>query len=121
MGVACLGALGELEMDGKKLVFLNGEDPRTLKRLIDEQQYDFVVHGHAPVTEDRTSARLFDITSGKMKLVVILDDTVAHEGSPRDTKKARFGQTFNTGRSGLAIVDQKLNWSMVRGRITVPA
>jgi len=87
VGVACLGALGELEMDGKKLVFLNGEDPRTLKRLIDEQQYDFVVHGHAPVTEDRTSgqtrvlnpgalhggagAMLVDIASGKMKPVVI--------------------------------------------------
>lgn len=87
VGVDCLGVVGDLELEGKRVAVLHGDDRKLLRRLLDEQQHDFVLCGHEASVEDYTigktrvlnpgplhggksaSALLFDPATGKTKLV----------------------------------------------------
>jgi putative phosphoesterase len=53
IGVACYGVLADVELDGKRVAVLHGEDRKLLQRLLAEQQHDFVVWGHGPEGEDK--------------------------------------------------------------------
>lgn len=64
IGVDCFGVMGELEYEGKRIVVVHGDDNKLLNRLIREQQYDFVFHGHAMTAEDRTVGRTRVINPG---------------------------------------------------------
>jgi predicted phosphodiesterase len=87
VGVDCLGLIGDFEYEGKKLVAVHGEDRKILRKLLDEQQHDFLLVGHELNIEDYTvgktrvlnpgplhggagaTALLFDPASGKTKIV----------------------------------------------------
>ncbi|HTL29822.1 MAG TPA: metallophosphoesterase family protein [Tepidisphaeraceae bacterium] len=89
LGIGCFGLMGEFEYGGKKFIVLHGNDKKVLKKLIDEQQYDYVLVGHELATEDRTvgrtrvinpgplhggqarSAILLDPETGKLKLLAL--------------------------------------------------
>jgi putative phosphoesterase len=92
LGVDCLGLIGDLEFDDKKIAVVHGDDRKLMRRLLDEQQHDFLLVGHELSVEDYTvgktrvlnpgplyrsstgsqnagSAMLLDPSSGKIKLV----------------------------------------------------
>lgn len=87
VGVECLGIMGDFEFGGKRVVVVHGDDRKLLRRLLDEQQHDYLLCGHELSLEDYTvgrtrvlnpgplygaagsSALLFDPPSGKIKLL----------------------------------------------------
>lgn len=87
LGLLCWGQFGELEYAGKRIAILHGDDKKILRRVLDEQQYDYVLCGHSIEIEDRTvgktrlinpgslhgaptrSAAIFDPDSGKLSIV----------------------------------------------------
>ena len=89
VGVECLGIMGDFEFEGKQVVVVHGDDRKLLRRLLDEQQHDYLLCGHELSLEDYTvgrtrvlnpgplygaagsSALLFDPPSGKIKLLPI--------------------------------------------------
>jgi uncharacterized protein len=89
LGITCWGMLGELDYAEKKLVILHGDNRPILRRLISEQQYDYILCGHELATEDQTqgrtrilnpgalhggpsgSAMLLDPFSGKVRIVAM--------------------------------------------------
>jgi putative phosphoesterase len=89
LGVECFGIMGEFQIDEKRVAVIHGDDKKLLKRIIDEQQYDYILTGHALLAEDRTIARtrvlnpgplhggqarsavLLEPISGKSKLVAL--------------------------------------------------
>jgi putative phosphoesterase len=89
INVTCFGVLGELEIDEKKIVILHGDDRKLTKKILDEQQYDYVLLGHDLWAEDKTvgrtrilnpgplhgaagrSALLLDPATGKLRLLAL--------------------------------------------------
>ena len=86
LGLTCFGLMGEVEHADKKIMIYHGDDKSVLKKLIHEQQYDYVLCGHALSVEDETigktrvlnpgpmhgdvkSAMLLEVESGKVKIV----------------------------------------------------
>ena len=87
VGVDCLGLMGDLELEGKRIAVLHGDDRKLLRRLLDEQQHDIILCGHEASIEDYTigktrvlnpgplhggknpSAMLLDPATGKTNLV----------------------------------------------------
>jgi putative phosphoesterase len=66
IGVGCFGMLGELQIGEKKLVIVHGDERKIVKKLIDEQQYDYVLCGHDSWAEDRTVGRTRVINPGAL-------------------------------------------------------
>ena len=64
--VRCFGMLGELETTDKKLVVVHGDDRKLLKKLIEEQQYDYLLCGHDLAAEDRTVGKMRIINPGPL-------------------------------------------------------
>ncbi|MEO6436842.1 MAG: YfcE family phosphodiesterase [Tepidisphaeraceae bacterium] len=76
--VACYGAFGSLELYGKHIALLHGDDFRLRQRLIDEQQHDYLFQGHTHIKDDRRIGRMRLINPGalhraKEKTVATLD------------------------------------------------
>lgn len=88
LGLICFGMMGEFEHGEKKLMVLHGHEPAILRKLIDEQQYDYILVGHAMRTDDQTvgrtrilnpgplhsassSAMVLDPFSGKVRIVAM--------------------------------------------------
>jgi hypothetical protein len=89
LGLSCLGLFGDFEYDDKRIVVTHGDDWKLVKKLCEEQQYDYVLCGHELGAEDRIvgrtrvlnpgslyggaakSAMLFDPVSGSVKLVAL--------------------------------------------------
>jgi predicted phosphodiesterase len=66
LGVTCWGMLGELDYAEKKLVIVHGDNRAILRRLIDEQQYDYILCGHELATEDKTQGRTRILNPGPL-------------------------------------------------------
>jgi putative phosphoesterase len=87
VGVECLGLIADFEYGGKRIVCVHGDDRKILRKLLDEQQHDFLLVGHDHNVEDYTvgrtrvlnpgplhggaspSALLLDPETGKIKLL----------------------------------------------------
>jgi predicted phosphodiesterase len=81
--------MGEIETPEKKIVITHGDDKKLLHQLLKEQQYDYLLCGHALAAEDhivgRTrvlnpgplfgaqapSALLLDPATGEIRLVAL--------------------------------------------------
>ena len=66
VGVDCFGTLGEFDYGEKKVVVTHGDDKKVLRKLIDEQQYDYVLAGHSLAVEDETVGRTRVISPGAL-------------------------------------------------------
>jgi predicted phosphodiesterase len=53
IGVRCFGIVADFEMQGKRIVAVHGDDKKVVKKLLDEQQYDYLLLGHEMALEDR--------------------------------------------------------------------
>ena len=88
LGLQCFGVMGEIEQSGKKIMILHGDDKTIIKKLIAEQQYDYILCGHGMGVEDQTvgktrilnpgplhgdtkSAMMLEVESGKVKIVAL--------------------------------------------------
>lgn len=78
LNVSCLGVSGEIELDGKRFYVQHGDDFPALKRMIDSQRVDYVLHGHSHVTRDERIGKTRIINPGalhraRVKTVARLD------------------------------------------------
>ena len=78
LGVRCLGDAGELELGGKRFYVLHGDDGTAMRRALDGQQYDYLLHGHTHVKRDQRVGRTRVINPGALyrareKTVAVLD------------------------------------------------
>jgi uncharacterized protein len=78
INVNCLGEAGELELGGKTFYVLHGDDFRAMRRALDEQRYDYLLHGHTHVKSDDRVGRTRVINPGALhrareKTVAVLD------------------------------------------------
>ncbi len=78
VGVMCHGALAEIEIDGKRLAVLHGDDAALKRRLLADQQHDYVLQGHTHVAEDTSFGRTRLINPGALyranpRTVALLD------------------------------------------------
>lgn len=48
-GQTCHGLFGELELAGRRIAFLHGDDSQRLRETIDADRWDLVCHGHTHV------------------------------------------------------------------------
>ena len=89
LGLRCMGIMGELECAAKKIVIIHGDDKKLLHKLLEEQQYDYLLCGHALTPEDHVvgrtrvlnpgplfgapaaSALLLDPINGEMRLIAL--------------------------------------------------
>lgn len=78
LDLQCLGGYGELELGGKTFALTHGDDARTVRRVIEEQRHDYLLHGHTHVRRDERVGRVRIINPGalhraKEKTVALLD------------------------------------------------
>jgi hypothetical protein len=78
LGVACYGAMGDIEIDGKRFAVLHGDDPALMQKLLTGQQYDYLLHGHTHVRRDQVVGKTRVINPGALfrareKSVALLD------------------------------------------------
>jgi len=78
LGIQCLGNVGELELAGKRIAVLHGDDERTKQRLLAEQRFDYLLQGHTHIPADTRVGKTRCINPGALhrareKTVAILD------------------------------------------------
>jgi len=89
LGLKCMGIMGEIETPEKRIVIVHGDDKKLLHQLLKEQQYDYLLCGHALTPEDHVvgktrvlnpgplfgaqaaSALLLDPVNGEMRLIAL--------------------------------------------------
>jgi putative phosphoesterase len=52
IGVHCYGAFGDLELAGKRIALLHGDDRTRLDQVIRAQSHDYLFHGHTHLRRD---------------------------------------------------------------------
>jgi putative phosphoesterase len=72
IGIQCFGAFGELELEGKKIALLHGDDPVIRKRVLAEQKHDYLLQGHTHIRQD--------VRVGRVRLV---NPGALHRANPR--------------------------------------
>ena len=83
IGVPCYGAVGDLELAGKRIAILHGDDPRQLDRILKAQAHDYLLHGHTHVRRDDRVGRTRVINPGALhraaeKTAALLDLQTDH-------------------------------------------
>jgi putative phosphoesterase len=84
LGIQCFGAYGELELGGKLMGVLHGDDPKAKEQMLSGGRFDYIVQGHTHQREDRRIGRTRLINPGALhranpKTVALLEtaaDTV---------------------------------------------
>jgi uncharacterized protein len=81
--VNCLGNAGELELGAKMFHVEHGDDQRSMKKAIEEQRFDYLLHGHTHVKRDERFGRTRIINPGALhrareKTVALLDTEKDH-------------------------------------------
>jgi putative phosphoesterase len=81
VGVTCLGASGELELGGKRFAVVHGDDFALRRRLLDGQQFDYLLQGHTHARADERVGRTRLINPGALhrarpRTVATLDTAV---------------------------------------------
>jgi putative phosphoesterase len=81
IGVACSGVLADFAIDDKRIAVIHGDDRKVFQRLVDEQQYDFVLYGHGHVGEDRVVGKTTLVHPGSLygaptRTAVLLDTDI---------------------------------------------
>jgi putative phosphoesterase len=82
LGVPCYGNFASLELGGKKVAVLHGDDFRLKQRLIDEQNHDYLLQGHTHLRDDRRIGKMRLINPGALHRAT--EKTVATLDTQRD-------------------------------------
>ena len=67
IGVECLGLMGDLEIDNKKIAVLHGDDRKLMRKILDEQQHDYLLCGHEAMVEDYTVGKTRILNPGSLR------------------------------------------------------
>src|SRR5687768_16444728 len=67
VGVECLGLIGDLDLDGKKLAVVHGDDRKLMRKLLDEQQHDYLLCGHETSMEDYVVGKTRVLNPGPLR------------------------------------------------------
>ena len=83
IGVACHGSFADLEIGGKRIAAVHGDDFRLKQRLLAEQKHDYLLQGHTHVRLDERFGRTRVINPGALhrareKTVALLDTASDH-------------------------------------------
>jgi hypothetical protein len=83
VGVSCYGNFADLELGGKRIAVIHGDDFRLRQRILTEQRHDYLLQGHTHVRRDERVGIVRCINPGALhrareKTVAILD-TAADE------------------------------------------
>ena len=62
--MTCHDLFGDLELEGKRIAILHGDDERRLQQTIDSGQWDLVCHGHTHVAEQRYRGKTLVLNPG---------------------------------------------------------
>ena len=62
----CHDRFGELELDGRRIAFLHGDDERRLKQTIEDGEYDLVCSGHTHVAESNQAGETLALNPGAL-------------------------------------------------------
>ncbi len=57
LGVDCFGLMGTLDWEDKTICVMHGEDRGVIRRILDEQQYDYLLLGHDLMPQDKVVGR----------------------------------------------------------------
>jgi putative phosphoesterase len=64
--VPCYGAFADLELDGKKIAVLHGDDRARMDAVLKAQQHDYLFHGHTHVRRDERIGKTRVINPGAL-------------------------------------------------------
>ncbi len=67
IGLDCLGLMGDLDIDGKKIAIIHGDDRKLMRKLLDEQQHDYLLCGHETAVEDYTVGKTRVLNPGPLR------------------------------------------------------
>ena len=70
--IDCFGEFGDLALDGRKFALIHGDDAALKRRLLSEQQHDYLLQGHTHVKQD--------LRVGKMR---IINPGALHRANPK--------------------------------------
>lgn len=78
LGLNCAGRFADLTLAGKRIAVIHGDDPTHKRRLLESQQYDYLLQGHTHVYNDVRVDRTRVINPGALhraqhKTVALLD------------------------------------------------
>ncbi|MFI5381322.1 MAG: metallophosphoesterase family protein [Tepidisphaerales bacterium] len=78
IGVPCQNAYADLELDGKRLAIIHGDDAGLKRRILAEQQHDYLLQGHTHMRDDVMVGRTRLINPGALhranpRTVALLD------------------------------------------------
>jgi uncharacterized protein len=78
LGLRCLGPFGQIELDGKLIGLMHGDDAKLRDRVLREQQLDYLLVGHSHVRGEQQHGRIRIINPGALhrvteKTVALLD------------------------------------------------
>ena len=80
IGVQCFGGFGELNLGGKQIALLHGDDAKLKQKLLSDQRHDYLLQGHSHIREDRKIGRVRIVNPGALhranpKTVALIDTT----------------------------------------------
>jgi uncharacterized protein len=78
IGVRCLEAFDTVELDGKRIAVTHGDDGPLIRRLLADQDHDYLLVGHSHIAGDERIGRIHIINPGalhraRVKTVALLD------------------------------------------------
>ena len=78
IGVPCYGNFADLELAGKRIALLHGDDKTRMETVLAAQEHDYLFHGHTPVRRDERLGKTRVINPGALhrateKTVALLD------------------------------------------------
>lgn len=84
IGLEACYPMADLTIDGRRIAVLHGDDFRLMRQLLLSQDFDYLLHGHTHIRDDRREGRTRIINPGALqraatKTVALLDtsaDTV---------------------------------------------
>jgi uncharacterized protein len=65
-GQTCHGRFGELELDGRRIAFLHGDDERRLHAAVNSGEYDLVCYGHTHQAEHHQTGKTTVLNPGAL-------------------------------------------------------
>jgi putative phosphoesterase len=66
LGIGCHGDMADLTLDGKRIAVIHGDNLTLKRKLLDEQQHDYLLQGHTHLRQDERSGRTRIINPGAL-------------------------------------------------------